>query len=62
MNKVSFLITRGVSEYKDVVFQYKDPDIKDKMVLQLSYLNIGIPIPGKDGLYIETRPCSMQDD
>ena len=31
---------------------------KDKMVLQPLIFNMGIPIPGKDGLYIETGPWS----
>ena len=34
-------------------YQYRDTHIK--------YLifNMGIPIPGKDGLYIETGPCVL---
>ena len=37
-------------------FQYRDPHVKDKTVSWPSYLifNMGITIPGKDGLYIET--------
>ena len=35
-------------------YQYKDPHVKDKTVSQPSFFNMGIPIPGKDGLYIKT--------
>ena len=36
-------------------YQYKDPHVKDNLIF-----NMEIPIPGKDGLYIETGPlyCS----
>ena len=42
------------SQYKDVVLQkymYRDPHVKDKTVF-----NMGISIPQKEGLYIETGP------
>ena len=37
-------------------YQYKDPHIKDKTVSRPSYLQPENPVPGKDGLYIETGP------
>ena len=40
----------GSSQYKDVC-QDRDLQVKDKTVSRP-----GIPIPGKDGLYIETGP------
>ena len=33
-------------------YQYRDPHVKDKRLI----FNMGIPIPGKSGLYIETGP------
>ena len=41
-------------------YQYRDPHNKDKMVDRLIF-NMGIPIPGKDSLYIETGPRSLLD-
>ena len=44
----------GGSQYKDVVLQkymYRDPHVKDKTVF-----NMGISIPQREGLYIETGP------
>ena len=44
----------GLSQYKDVVLQvYGSP------CYRYLIFNIGIPIPGKDGLYIETGPWSF---
>ena len=40
-------------------YQYRDPHNKDKTVSRPSYLNMGIPIPEKDGLYIETGSSSL---
>ena len=37
-------------------YKYMDPYVKDKMVSQLLIFNMGIPIPGKNGLYIKTGP------
>ena len=53
-------------------YQYRDPHVKDKTVSRPSYnphvkdktisrhliFNMGIPIPGKDGLYIDVGPRS----
>ena len=51
------LVCVCVSQYKKLPsYQYRDSHVKDKMVSQLSYLNMGIPIHGKDCLYIETGP------
>ena len=49
----------GHLNIKILSYQSRDPHVKDKMVSQPSYLNIGIPIPGKDGLYIETGPSVL---
>ena len=40
-------------------YQYMDPRVKDQMVWRSSYLKHGNPIPGKDDLYIETGPASI---
>ena len=38
-------------------YQYRDPHVKDKTVSRDRLIfNMGIPIPGKDGLFIETGP------
>ena len=41
-------------------YQYSDPHVKDKTVRDRLIFNMGIPIPGKDGLYAETglRPSA----
>ena len=37
-------------------YQYRDSRVKDKTVSRPSYLNMGILILERDGLYIETGP------
>ena len=38
----------------NIFYQYRDPHVKIKRLRDRLILNMGIPIPGKDGLYIET--------
>ena len=47
--------TRDRLSIKMLFYQYRDPHVKDKTVVSLIF-KMGIPIPGKDGLYIETGP------
>ena len=44
---------------KMLSYQYRDPRVKYKTVYHL-IVNMGIPIPRKDGIYIETRSCLEQ--
>ena len=40
-------------------YKYRDSHVKDKTVSPTVFIfNMRIPIPGKDGLYIEPGPCS----
>ena len=39
-------------------YQYKDPNVMNKMVSRLSYLYNGNPHTWIDSLYIETAPCT----
>ena len=41
--------------------QYRDPHVEDKTVLRPFIFKMEIPIPGKDGLYIEMGPGSCQN-
>ena len=40
-------------------YQYRDPHVKDERSHNHLIFNMVIPIPGKDGLYIEKGPCSL---
>ena len=40
-------------------YHCRDPHVKDKTSHDRLIFNLGIPIPGKDGLYIVTRPRSF---
>ena len=42
----------GRLNIKMLPYQYRDPHVKDKLTNRLIF-NMGITIPGKDGLYIE---------
>ena len=41
-------------------YQYRDPMLKIRGSCDRLIFNMGIPIPGKDSLYIETEPSSIQ--
>ena len=45
------MITAGAILDLKMSYQYMDPDVENKTVF-----NMGIPIPGKDDLYIKTGP------
>ena len=45
----------GHLNIKMLSYQYRDPHVKDKTVSRPSF-NMGIPILGIDGLYIESEP------
>ena len=55
-SKTSFVPPGGRLSLKVSPCQYRDPHVKEKTVSRPSYLNMGIPIPWKDGLRIETGP------
>ena len=39
-------------------YQYRDPHVKDKIILWAFYLLYGIPVPGKAVLILELYGCS----
>ena len=41
-------------------YQYRDSHVKDKRSCDRLIFNMGIPIPVRDGLYIETGPWLLQ--
>ena len=50
---------RGLFQYKDVSYQYRDPHVKNETGTTVFIFYMGIPIPGKDSLYIGTGPLHV---
>ena len=55
-NSFNSLHTWGRLNIKMLSYQYRDPHVKDKKVLRHLSFNMGIPLPGKDCIYIEMAP------